>query len=178
MKCKIINDYNLKDNEIDGTVIRVKAFIINSKNEILVASSNGGAQLIGGHVEVGEKHSNSLKREILEEAGIDVELEEISEPFYEIKHYCKNYFGTGKNKIAEIFYYIVNTDKTPNITKTNLTKQEEKYKFNVEYVHYDNFENYISGFLNSEKEANRWIAKEMIEAFKELEEYKITFHFR
>ena len=175
MKCKIINEFDLKDEQMDGIVIRVKAFIINSKNEILVASSNGGAQLIGGHVEEGEVPLDSLKREIMEEAGIEIKMQEISEPFYEIKHYCKNYFDSGKNKIAKIIYYVVNTDKTPNLDKLKLTKQEQDYAFHVKYVPYANFETYVGKFLNSENEANRWIAKEMLEAFKKLDAQKDAY---
>ena len=39
MNYKVFNENNLKDEDIDNTILRVKAFIINSKNEILVASS-------------------------------------------------------------------------------------------------------------------------------------------
>ena len=112
MKYKVFNEDNLKDEEIDETVIRVKAFIMNNINEVLVASSNGGVQLIGGHVEEGEEQVNALKREIMEEAGIDVSNNEISEPFFEVRHYIKNYFNTSKNTVAKIIYYVIKTNKT------------------------------------------------------------------
>lgn len=168
MKYKVFNEDNLNDSEIDETVVRVKAFILNSNNQILLASSNGGVQLIGGHVEDGEDQIETLKREIKEEAGIDISSEEISNPFYEVRHYIKNYFNTNKNTIAIIDYYVVRTDKQPNIEKTKLTKQEQNYAFGLKYIPYDSFEEYVKSFLNSEKQINRIIANETLAAFDAL----------
>jgi len=168
MNYKIFNEENLTEDEIDETVIRVKAFLMNSKYEVLVASSNGGVQLIGGHVENGEQQIDTLKREIMEEAGIAISNAEISEPFYEVRHYIKNYFNTSKNTIAKIIYYIVKTDKVPDMEHIKLTKQEQKYDFNIKHIPLDSFEEYVKVFLNNEKEINRWIASEMLSAFEEL----------
>ena len=168
MQYKIFNEDNLKDEEIDEVVVRVKAFIINSKNEILLASSNGGVQLVGGHVEKEEDVINALKREIKEEAGIEVSTEEISEPFYEIRHYMKNYFNTSQNVIAKMVYYVVKTDKMPDISLTKRTKQEENYAFDIKYVTFDDFENRVKECISNDKEINRVIASEMLSAFEEL----------
>ena len=168
MKYKVFNEDNLKDEEIDETVIRVKAFIMNNINEVLVASSNGGVQLIGGHVEEGEEQVNALKREIMEEAGIDVSNNEISEPFFEVRHYIKNYFNTSKNTVAKIIYYVIKTNKTPDLEHIKLTNQEKDYGFNINFIPINNFEEYVNECLNSEKEVNRLIAKEMLSAFDEL----------
>ena len=165
---KIFNDDNLKDEEMDGKVVRVKSFIINSKNEILVASSNGGVQLIGGHVEDGEEEVDTLIREIKEEAGMEIEKSEISECFYEVRHYIKNYFNSGKAIIAIIHYYIIKTDKTPNPEKVHLTAQEKGYDFSLKQIPFDSFEDYLTKFLNNEKEINRIIAEETLEAFKNI----------
>ena len=45
------NDDDLKDNEIDEVVTRVKAFIVSSKNNMIVGYTDEGFQLIGGYVE-------------------------------------------------------------------------------------------------------------------------------
>ena len=81
MKKKIYNEDNIEDNEIDEIVTRVKAFIINSKKEILFANSGGGIQLIGGHVENGETLEDTIKREVHEETGIILQSKNISSPF-------------------------------------------------------------------------------------------------
>ena len=168
MKTEVFNEYNLRDDEIDEVVVRVKAFIINNKNELLLASSNGGIQLVGGHVEADEDWQLALQREIKEEAGLEVLLEDISEPFYEIKHYMKNYYNTSKNAIAKMVYYLVKTESLPNTDLMKRTKREEDYKFEIKFIPFDEFEEYVKQYMNNEKEINEVIAKEMLSAFEEL----------
>ncbi len=168
MKKEIINEYNLKDDEIDEVVVRVKAFIMNNKNDLLIASSNGGIQLVGGHVEEDEDWQLALQREIKEEAGLEVSLEDISKPFYEIKHYIKNYYNSSKNAIAKMVYYLVKTDVLPNPELMKRTKREEDYKFEIRFIPFDEFEKYVKQYVNNEKEINEVIAKEILYAFDEL----------
>ena len=168
MKYKIFNDDNLTDEDMDGSVVRVKAFIINSNDEVIMASSNGGVQLIGGHVEDGESEVDTLKREIMEEAGIEVSNDEISEAFYEVRHYMKNYFNSGENILAVIHYYVVRTDKTPDLEKVHRTSQEKRYAFELKRIPLNSFEELIGEHLNNEKEINRVIAEETLEAFRNL----------
>jgi len=55
----------------------VGALIINNSGEILLVKSpkwNCGYTIPGGHVELGEKIEDALKREIKEEVGIDIEV--------------------------------------------------------------------------------------------------------
>lgn len=169
MKSVEINNDELKLEEIDETVTRVKTFLINSKNEILIATSNGGCQLPGGHREDGEILSDTVKREVQEETGIMLETSEIVEPFFEIVHMTKNYHGTGKNRRSNVIYYLIKTDKKIDLNNTNLTEHEKEYKFSVEYVDKDNFENFVNNFINStQSEINVIIANEMLTAFSEL----------
>lgn len=168
MNIKIYNDDNLSDSEIDEVVTRVKAFIINSKNEILYANSGGGIQLIGGHVEKDETLENTVKRELLEETGIVLQSEEISLPFFEIKHYTKNYKRTGKNRISNVIYFFIKTDKKPNNNKMNLTTNEVKNKFSYNYCPINRFEDLLNSCINSDIEINAVIAKEILIAFEEL----------
>ena len=168
MNSKIFNEKNLTDEQMDGNVLRVKAFIINPQNEILVALSNGGVQLIGGHVEENEEEKQTLIREIKEEAGIEVSYEEISDAFYEVKHYINNYYNTGKNIIAIMHYYIVKTDKAPDFEKVHLTEQEKGYAFSLKQIPFDSFKEFLIEFLNNGKEINRIIAAETLEAFNNI----------
>ena len=82
MKTLIFNESNLQEKDIDEIVTRVKVFLVNNKNELNYAISNAGVQLPGGHVESGEEYIETVKREIKEEVGIELEDEEISKPFF------------------------------------------------------------------------------------------------
>ncbi len=168
MKEKIYNEDNMVDNEIDEIVTRVKAFIINSKKEILFANSGGGIQLIGGHVEEGELLEETVKREVCEETGIILQTQNISSPFFEIKHYTKNYKKTGKNRISRIVYYIVKTDEKPNLKNMNLTSEEIKNQFSYAYSSINQFEVLLESCLESDVETNVVIGKELLIAFEEL----------
>ena len=70
MKKIIINDYNLKDEDITEVVKRVKVFLINSNNEILLGYCNHEYQCPGGHVYKNEDLITAINREIKEETGI------------------------------------------------------------------------------------------------------------
>lgn len=168
MKKKIYNEDNIEDNEIDEIVTRVKAFIINSKKEILFANSGGGIQLIGGHVENGETLEDTIKREVHEETGIILQSKNISSPFFEIKHYTKNYKGTNKNRISNVVYYIVKTDKMPNLKNMSLTDEEIKNQFSYAYSPINQFEALLKSCLESNIEINVVIAKELLVVFEEL----------
>ncbi len=73
-----------------------------------------------------------LKRELLEETGIEIE-EENAIPFYSIKHYCKNYHDTSKNRLVEIYYFLVYTDLVYDVSKIKLDENEtdENYECKV-----------------------------------------------
>ena len=49
MKRVIINEDNLDIKDIDDTVIRVKALMVNEKQELLVVHNNYTYQFPGGH---------------------------------------------------------------------------------------------------------------------------------
>ena len=67
MRTIVINDKKLLEREIDYNVIRTKAFIVNSNNEIMLVHNNHTYKLPGGHIELGESIIDSIKREIKEE---------------------------------------------------------------------------------------------------------------
>ena len=64
-----MND-KLKEEDITDKVTRVKALMLNSKKEILLATAYTTIQFPGGHLESPETLNEALKREIMEETGI------------------------------------------------------------------------------------------------------------
>ena len=72
MKEIITNDYNLKEEDMTEVVRRVKLFIVNSNNEILLGYSHNEYQCPGGHVEENEDLISAINREMKEETGLDL----------------------------------------------------------------------------------------------------------
>lgn len=72
-----------------------------------------------------------------------------------------------------MFYYVVKTDRVPDINQTKLTKQEKNYKFDLKFVPYNSFEEYVRGFLNNKQKVNCLIASEILSAFNELSKLKM-----
>ena len=85
MKELIYNQDHLKEEEITETVVRTKALIINGQ-DILLGNENQIYQFPGGHLEPGETFEDCLKREILEETGIELDYREIKHPFLKISY--------------------------------------------------------------------------------------------
>ena len=155
MKEIIYNSDNLKDKDIDEKTIRARGLIINSNNEILLCYSNGLShyEFPGGHLEENETLLNGLKREVYEETGIRVINKEIK-PFISIKYYCKNYHKTNKNRLVEIDYFIINTDKEYNLTKTKLTQREIEQKYECIYIKINELKQILLDNKKTTKENN------------------------
>lgn len=165
MKEKIYNYDYLNDNEITETVIRMKALIINN-NKILIGNENGVFQFPGGHLEENESFNDCLKREVLEETGIEIDDSEIDRPFMRVTFKNKNWPEPGKNRKAEIYYYIVKTDKEPDLSKTNYTENEIKNNYKIEIFNInDAIDKIKENIPNNEK--NKVISPDMISAIEE-----------
>ncbi len=117
------NPDNLTKEDIDEVVIRVKALIINSKDEITLGYCFKTYQFPGGHLESGEKLDDGLIREVREETGIELK-KPIPEPFQKTTYYTKNYRGTDKNRENDIYYYVIRTDELFNMDNTSLDPGE------------------------------------------------------
>lgn len=141
MRQIFINDYFLKEENIDFEVIRVKGLIINSKGEILIARNNNTYQFPGGHKEEDEYLDDSLIREIKEETGIDIELD--TGPFLQIMTYDNDYFGTGKKVCNKIYYYRILSDQEPNFFETSYDELECQTDFELFYIKLADLEKFL-----------------------------------
>lgn len=141
MKRILINDDNLKIDDLDFEVIRVKGLIINSDGDILIAHNNGTYQFPGGHKEDDETLDDSLEREIKEETGIDVESQG---PFMSITTYDSNYFNQNKKVCNKIYYYVINTNETPNFEETHYDELECQTEFNLFYISLNELQEFLN----------------------------------
>ena len=165
------NDDDLKDNEIDEVVTRVKAFIVSSKNNMLIGKDENGYQLLGGNVEPNEDISQALAKHIYNETGIILDSKDSIEPFYEVRQYNKDYKGSGINRLSDLIYFLVKTDKLPNYKKLKLTERELAEKTPIEVVRRIIFHKILNEYIASEENIlNKTKAKEIMIAFEKMKE--------
>lgn len=169
MKQIITNKYNLTDADMTEVVKRVKVLLVNSNNEVLLGYSHNNYQFPGGHVEENETLIQTVNREVLEETGMDLGVDNI-EPFACAIGYYKDWPAEGKNRKIEIYYYEIKTDEKPNLENTEYTENEKDGNFELRYIPLTNVEEELR--KNAEEYGDKkGIAREMIELF---DVYKTT----
>ncbi|MBO5121360.1 MAG: NUDIX hydrolase [Bacilli bacterium] len=164
MKTIIYNDDYLDKKDINKEVKRAKAIIINSKDELLMASTNNDYYLVGGHVEDNESDEVCLHREILEETGIDLEIKDIR-PYFVVEYLCKDYPDVGDNTNYIANYYVVKCDEVPNLDNVELTEGEKEGGFSLKYIHKDEVMNVLEESLNICTKKN--VVRDTIDAVSE-----------
>ena len=169
------NDDDLKDDEIDEVITRVKAFIVSSKNNMIVGFNDEGYQLIGGYVDAGEDIVPALTRLIYNESGISLDSKDSIEPFYEVRYYNRDYKGSGINRLSDLIYFVVKTDKLPNHKKLKLTDRELAEKLPLEIIRRGLFGKELREYIEKEENPlNKVKAKELLLAY---EKYKEMYKF-
>jgi len=169
MKTIIYNNDSLTEEEINRRVIRVKALIINSKSELLIGYSHDTYQFVGGHIEENEDLIEGLIREVEEEAGIRLKKEEI-QPFFLRKKYLRNYPKESDNSCYEYYYYVVYSNRLPDLTKVNYTESEIIGRFELRYISLNELEKELEE-NKKVSEATKIVEEENLEAisiYKEL----------
>ena len=101
----------------------------------------------------------------MEETGIEINDNEISEPFLKIIYMNKDWPEVGKNRKSEIYYYVVKTNKKPDINKASYTESEKKYDFKIETIPLDKAIATIEENI-SKNEKNIVIARDTIIALR------------
>ena len=163
---EIIYNYDyLMDEDITEVVVRTKALIINNEN-IILGNENNIYQFPGGHLEENETFEECLKREVLEETGIEIDASEIKRPFMKVTYLNKDWPSIGKNRKSEIYYYLIETSKNPNMSKVKYTEHEKKGNFKIESIPLSESINIIEKNI-SKNEKNKVIAPDMIMAITE-----------
>ncbi len=129
----IINEHNLEDKDVNAVVKRAKLVVENSKGELLLVKCHRNCYLIGGHVDGDETDNETLIRETREEAGVDIDIN-VTEPFYRIVYYTKDYPEVGTNTKYIANYYSIIYDLEPDYDNLDLTGDEAAGDFHLEYI--------------------------------------------
>lgn len=159
------NNDNLKDSEVEEIVTRAKALIIDKDKNITLGYSEKSYQFPGGHLEKDETSKKCLIREVKEETGITLEESEL-EYFMRINHYTRNYRNTNKNRLNIIDYFLVKTDKKPNLEKTSYDKREKEGNYILKEVNINDIEKVLKENIEQNK-INKLIVAEMIDVINE-----------
>lgn len=167
MKELIINKDNLKLSDIKETKVRVKVIMLNEENEVLLAYCDDDYQFPGGHLNDGEDVYEGLIREVKEETGITSKKEDYY-PFMITKHYEKNYFRTGKNRLNIMVYFVYKKIPVIDANNIDISNYERKNGFKLCYVNINEVEDLL---IDHAREFSRFrsIAYEMLPV---LDEYK------
>ena len=164
MEYIITNKYDLKEADVTEVVKRVKVLLINSNDEILLGYSHNDYQFPGGHVEDGETLIQAVNREVMEETGIDLNVES-AESFACAVGYYKDYPKEGNNRKTEIYYYEIKTDEKPNLENTQYTDDEKDGNFELRYISLEDIEKEIKD--NCLKYGDKHgIGREMLQLFE------------
>lgn len=105
-----------------------------------------------------------VKKGKVVDSGINLNLDDVF-PIILRKAYYKDYPQIGNNRKNEIYYYVIKTDKLPNLELANLTDDEKDGNFKLEYIKLDDIEEVI--IKNGDKNGDpHGIANEMLEVIK------------
>lgn len=83
-----------------------------------------------------------VKKGKVVDSGINLNLDDVF-PIILRKAYYKDYPQIGNNRKNEIYYYVIKTDKLPNLELANLTDDEKDGNFKLEYIKVDDIEEVI-----------------------------------
>ena len=170
MKEIIYNNDNINLSDVTSISVRIKVLLINN-GKLLIGNEDGCYMFIGGHKEDNEDLIDTLKREVKEETGIELDNEVINDPFLKIIYLNKDYPNKGENRESDIYYYAVETNKLPNLENVNYTESEINKHFELIYIDLDDAINIIKENIPNHKD-NKIISKDMIIALEEYERIK------
>lgn len=165
MRETIYNYDYLTEKDVTETIIRTKALIINN-GKIYIGNENNVFQFPGGHLEDGETFNECLKREILEETGIEITDNEIERPFMKVTFLNKDWPTKNNNRKSEIYYYVIKTNKKPDLSKTNYTQNEINNNYKIETFSLNEVIKKIEENM-PKNEKNKVISPDMIIAIQE-----------
>ena len=138
---------------------------------MLIGKDENGYQLLGGYVEANEDITQALAKHIYNETGIVLDSKDSIEPFYEIRQYSRDYKGSGINRMSDMIYFLVKTDKLPNYKKLKLTERELAEKTPIEVVRRIMFHKILNEYIATEENTlNKIKAKEIMLAFEKMKE--------
>lgn len=159
------------------TVRKVRAILLREGKIAVTCSKQSGAFMLpGGKIESEESYEETLKREILEELGIEISSDDLIKPFCRSSREQESTDDSGNpiNKKLITTFYAINTTKDFDYTKMNLTPREIARGSKPYWVNPSKLEYFLVNKIDTYKSkyAIRY-AQEFLEVYKKFKEYQI-----
>lgn len=166
MKEIIINDFDLKDEELTNIVTKSRGILLDG-NKILVAHYNDVYLLPGGKSDKGEDEDQTFIREVEEETGIKYDLKDFNK-LLRLVHYQKSYVNREDklvNRKVTTYYYI---GKYQGINKDNIkmSKSEINAHFYTELMDIDELKSNLSREIEMTKKS--YYDRELLTVLEEI----------
>ena len=164
---------NMKDKKVDKFNPKVRAIILNSSNEIIITKYVDIFMFPGGKLDKDEDITKALVREIKEELGIDLDINDIH-VFADYTHFIENYpvVGSNKkeNKLNKTIYFLIKADVKYDKDNVSLTEREKKNGFEVINININDAIDLINNY-KSNNPRYEWFKDEIINVLEELIKY-------
>ena len=157
----IINDCNLKLEEIEEIKNKCRTIFVNENNELLVAKYGEIYLLPGGTIDDGETLYEAIKRELKEELGMQINEKDLELQF-KLSCFQKNYRkrdNTIKNRLVNTYFFVANVPFEINKGQMRLTDKEKESSFEIKLINVHDLEKII--YMNNINPRNSYFAKEL-----------------
>lgn len=135
MRSVVINEENMRFEELEKDKVKVRALVFNSEGKMILTHYEGFHlyMLPGGSVEKEDEGDRikSLKREITQETGIDENHIWLNcQPFMQMEVYHRNFSSRASklpvNRVTTTYFYAGMTDQEICLEKRELTPSEKR----------------------------------------------------
>lgn len=166
----VINENNLQLKDIQEFNSKVRAFLIDDENNILIANYGNVILLPGGSIDKDEEANDAIIRELKEEVGVEYRVDELTY-LNTLDYYQKDYpkrDGTLQNRLITTNYFV---GRYKGISNQTLTEKERKDNFRLQLVSIDELEELVLNNQNNNPR-NIYFVKELLTI---LEYYKQSY---
>lgn len=140
MRKIVLNESNLRDEEIEFKRYKARALIIDDDNIVTLCNYGDVYMLPGGKIDNGESVEEALLRELEEELGLDFDKNELKE-LVTVVNMAPNYpIGDSSrfaNRACYTDYYVIRSNRKIDKNRVKLTDREKKHNFRIEYIPLD-----------------------------------------